>query len=178
VGATLRRLLVVGALAGCGIDESGLLAAQDGAVNDVALPDVVANDVVTSDVTDAGVDVTQQDAPIDVATDAPIDVGVDAGILTITGGTYTLVDEDAGVCSQNANNAASFQLVNDRAAPVDLVWVDYQCAEQPYGTILANAQKNQGTYVTHVWRVRNDADKAFLAGFVLNSANAFTVTVH
>jgi hypothetical protein len=172
----MRRLLVVGVcVVGCGLDESGMLQAHDAAVIDVVItPDVVATDVAidVAPPVDAGSDVTIEDVAV---IDAPVDAGP---ILTITGGTYTLVDEDAGVCSLTANNAASFQLVNDHSSPVDLVWVDYACAEQPYGTIAVNGQKNQGTYVTHVWRVRNDSDKSFLAGFVLNSANAFTVTLH
>jgi hypothetical protein len=176
----MRRLLVLGALVGCGLDEGGLLETQDAAMNDGVAPDVSVNDVALVDVADASTVDAPVDAPPDLSViDAPVDANDGGGpILTITGGTYTLLGEDAGVCSMNANTAASFQLVNDHATPVDLVWVDYACAEQPYGTIASNGQKNQNTYVTHVWRVRNDSDKAFLAGFVLGSANAFTVTVH
>jgi VHL beta domain/Stigma-specific protein, Stig1 len=100
--------------------------------------------------------------------------------LTVTGGTYTLLDSDAdgGVRSISSAAGASFTLLNESDASVDLKWVDYSGAEQSYGTLAAGANLNQGTYVTHVWNVRNDADGGFLGGFVLDSPNAFTVTVH
>jgi hypothetical protein len=175
------RPLFFAFLAGCGLDESGLFESQDAAQNgDVVAPDVQTNDVQGSDVVttnDAGADVIlEQDVTV---FDAPPEATIEAGpILTITGGTYTLLAEDAGVCSMNSNTATSFQLQNDRDAAVDLVWVDFACTENPYGTIAAGGQKTQNTYETHVWRVRNDADKAFLAGFVLSSTGPFTVTVH
>jgi hypothetical protein len=180
---SMRPLFFAMLAAGCGLDESGIFDSQDGAPLDDVADVQPANDVTANDVAvdvaslDAGVDVIADVAPLDVITtiDAPFDAGP---ILTITGGTYTLLAEDAGVCSLNANTATSFDLVNDHATPVDLVWVDYACAEQAYGTLLVNGQKNQNTYVTHVWRVRNDSDKAFLGGFVLGSAGPFTVTVH
>jgi hypothetical protein len=86
----MRRVLLLLMLVGCGIDESGLLDAHDGAPPiDVSVPDVAANDVtVDVAVNDAGVDVEQQqDAFADVVMDAPAEATVDAGpILTITGG--------------------------------------------------------------------------------------------
>jgi hypothetical protein len=98
--------------------------------------------------------------------------------LTVTGGSYTLLDSDAGVHSISSAAGASFTLLNESDASVDLKWVDYSGAEQSYGTVAAGANVNQGTYVTHVWNVRNDADGGFLGGFVLSSPDAFTVTVH
>jgi VHL beta domain len=179
----MRRAVLFAVLVGCGIDESGLLDGTEGGTDGAIIGDVTVQDGQTNDVTtdvvtgsDAGVDVVQQDVTV---VDAPTEAAVDAGpILTITGGSYTLLDLDSGACSQNSNTATTLQLVNGRDASVDLVWVDFACAEQGYGTILPTAQANHGTYVTHVWRVRNDADKAFLAGFVLNSASTYTVTVH
>ncbi len=175
------RLLFFAMLAGCALDEAGDFESQDAAAVDVVVQDAATNDV-TGDVTssDAGADVTQQDVTsADAPTEAAVDAGYDAGpILTITGGTYTLLGADAGACSLNSNNATSFELVNDRDASVDLVWVDFTCVEQPYGTITAAGQKPQNTYETHVWRIRNDADKSLLAAFVLGSSGPFTVTVH
>ncbi len=178
----MRRLLLVAMLVGCGIDESGLLETSDGAPNDVSVLDVGTKDV-TVDVAsnDAGVDVERQDdAQVDVVVvDAPPEATVDAGpILTITGGNYTILDLDSGLCSQTSNTAASLTVANDRDAAVDLVWVNFQCGEQGYGTINSGGQTNVNTYVTHVWRVRNDADKSLLAQFVLNSGGSFTATVH
>lgn len=100
--------------------------------------------------------------------------------LTATGGSYTLFDSegDGGVRSTGSAQGASFTLLNESDASVDLKWVDYSGVEQSYGTLAAGANLNQGTYVTHVWNVRNDADGGYLGGFVLNSPDAFTVTVH
>lgn len=178
------RPLFFAILAGCGLEEAGSYEAGDAAPGDdvvVVAPDAQA-DIVQQDVAnDAGViDVVQQDTTvIDAPAEAAVEAGYDAGpILTITGGTYMLLGADAGACSINSNTPTSFQLLNDRDAAVDLVWVDFSCNETGYGTIAAGGQKNQGTYETHVWRIRNDADKAFLAGFVLGSTGPFTVTVH
>lgn len=176
--AVLGFLLV----AGCALDESGLLGgAQPDAGFDAPSVDGNADAVGTPDAfADALDDAAVVDAPLDSPTiDAPYDAGADAQpVLTITGGSYALLGLDAGLCSLNANTATSFALTNDRDASIDLVWVDYACNEQPYGTFAPLGGKTQGTYVTHVWRIRNDADKAFLAGFVLDSAATYTVAVH
>lgn len=177
----MRRFLLLIIVAGCGIDESGLLDVTPDSSPDVSSFDApFATDAgVDAPIVDATPDTTTVDVAIDAPPEASIDAGVEAGpILTITGGSYTLLGLDAGLCSQSGNTATSFQLTNDRDASIDLVWVDYSCAEQAYGTFAPLGGKTQGTYVTHVWRIRNDADKAFLAGFVLNSASTFNVTVH
>jgi hypothetical protein len=165
-------------VAGCSLDETGLRGQQDGETLD-AFDELITTNDASTDAT--AMDVTTDahpDVAIDAPPDAPFDAGSEAGpIVTITGGPYTLLDLDAG-CSLNSNVATSFVLTNDRDASVDLVWVDFGCAEQPYGTIAPLGMHNQGTYVTHVWRIRNDADKAFLASFVLNSSATYSVTVH
>lgn len=173
-------LLVLALSAGCELAEGGGLAKPaDGAASDVTLESGAADadvDTSTSDASDEGVDAPWTP---DTGVDAPYDAGVDAGpVLTITGGTYTLRGADAGVCSVGGA-PTSFQLVNDRDASVDLVWADYTCAEVAYGVVAPLGSKNQGTFVNHVWRIRNDADKKFLAEFVLQSGAAnYTVTVH
>jgi len=153
-----------------GSDAASEVGSQDASV-DTSFPDAVAdsNDDVATNL-DAG-----SDAPADAPVDAPAEAGP---VLTITGGTYTLRGPDAGVCSANGA-ATNFQLVNSRDASVDLVWVNYGCVEAPYGVIAPLGTQNQPTFVNHVWRVRNDADKKFLAEFVLQSgAASYTVTVH
>ena len=167
-------------LVGCGIDEVGLRG-EDEASSDVGPVEAAGDDVTQSDASDASSnDVVVEDVSSDViAFDAPQEADADAGpILTITGGSYTLLGPDAGACSVNSNQAASFQIVNDRTAPIDLYWVDFACAEKTYGTIPSNGQASHTTYVTHVWRVRNSSDQAFLASFVLNSPNAYTIDVN
>jgi hypothetical protein len=173
-----RGLLAV--LAGCSLDESGLGSGGFEAGVDASFIEasVDAPSIDAPDDTSPPVDAAPE-ASLDAGVDAPVDAPVEAGpILTITGGTYTLLGLDAGVCSTSASTAASFVLTNDRDAAVDLVWVDYTCNESAYGTIASGGNKTQGTYVTHVWRVRDDGTKAFLAGFRLDSANTFAVTVH
>jgi len=157
---------------GCSLDDAGLLGELPDAEVDAVVPDSGSADVAV----DGPATV---DAALDAPAEAEYDAGVEAGpILTITGGSYTLLGLDAGVCSLNGNTATSFQLTNDRDASVDLIWVDYSCNEQPYGVIAPLNTKPQGTYVTHVWRIRNDSDSAFLAEFVLNAVGTYTVTVH
>ena len=176
----VRYVVLAALLVGCGIDESGLLDEHE-AASDVGPVEAAGNDVTQSDAADASpIDVVVVDAPPDViAFDAPQEAASDAGpILTITGGSYTLLALDAGACSVSSNQAASFQIVNDRSASIDLYWVDFTCAEKSYGTIQSNGQASLGSYVTHVWRVRNTSDQAFLASFVLNSPNAYTIDVN
>ena len=178
-------LAALALITGCELAEGGGLAeapegggsdatldAEPGdASGDASFPDAVAdaNDDAVTDL-DAGVD-----APFDAALDAPAEAGP---VLTFTGGTYVLHGPDAGVCSTNGAGT-SFKLINDRDASVDLMWVNYACVEVSYGVIQPLGTTTLGTYVNHVWRVRNDADKSFLAEFVLQSgAASYTVTVH
>ncbi len=173
-----RSCVTLVLVSGCALDQSGLLPGD--ASYDAAF-DAPTYDAATVDATpDVATDAPQQtDAVTDAPAEAAYDAGVDAGpIVTITGGPYTLLDLDAGVCSMNANTATAFDLTNDRDASVDLIWVDYMCAEQPYGVIAPMGMQPQGTYVTHVWRIRNQTDSAFLAEFVLNAAGTYAVTVH
>jgi hypothetical protein len=167
-------LMLVG---GCALDESGLLPGD--ASYDAAF-DAPTHDATLDATPDVATDAPQgTDASTDAPADAAYDAGVDAGpIITITGGPYTLLGLDAGVCSMNANTPTAFALTNDRDASVDLIWVDYMCAEQPYGVIVPLGVQPQPTFVTHVWRIRNQSDSAFLAEFVLNAAGTYAVTVY
>src|ERR1700690_385506 len=161
---------------GCALDEAGLGNEPSGGLDAASDLDSTSDVITDSTTADAIVDAAI-DAVADAPTEAAYDAGVEAGpILTITGGAYPILDPDAGACSMSGS-ATTFKLTNDRDAAIDLVWVDYQCNEQPYGVIAPLGQKTQGTYVTHVWRIRNDADKAFLAEFVLNAVATYTVTV-
>ena len=174
----MRRLFVMlGLVSGCALDEGGLLPGD--ASYDAAF-DAPTYDASVDATTDVVTDAPQAtDAVADAPAEAAYDAGVEAGpIVTITGGPYTLLGLDAGVCSMNANTPTAFDLTNDRDASVDLIWVNYTCAEQSYGVIAPLGMQPQSTYVTHVWRIRNQADNAFLAEFVLNAAGTYAVTVH
>jgi hypothetical protein len=113
----------------------------------------------------------------------PADAAREAGFgssIIITGGPYSLEDEDAGVCSINSDTAASFTINNDRTGPIDFDWIGYApgCGETKYGTIGPGGSQGQSTYVTHVWRVTDTASKAFLGEFVLNAPGPYVVDVH
>jgi hypothetical protein len=171
---------------GCELAQGGGLAGS---------PDAGDNADATLDAEpgDASLETSFPDAPADdggdanvgsdAAVDAPFDAGVDAPfeagpVLTFSGGTYALHGADAGICSTNGA-ATSLQLINDRDAAVDLFWVNYGCTEASYGVVQPLGTTTVGTYVNHVWRVRNDSDKKFLAEFVLlNGGASYMVTVH
>jgi hypothetical protein len=175
----VRRLFIVlGVVSGCALEEGGLLPGD--ASYDTAFDAPTHDATVDANAADAVTDALQAtDAVADAPAEATYDAGVEAGpIVTITGGPYTLLGVDAGVCSMNANTPTAFDLTNDRDASVDLIWVNYTCGEQPYGVIVPLGMQPQSTYVTHVWRIRNQAVNAFLAEFVLNAAGTYAVTVH
>ncbi len=173
-------------VAGCSLDGVGLMGPPGSDGPDSSF--VEAGDEGTPPLDAAPDDAPALDAPDDApaAVDAGMDDGVadaapeaDAGpALTITGGNYDLLDEDGGVCSGNSGNTVNFQLQNDRDAAVDLIWVNYQCGEQKYGTVPAGGNRTQQTYINHVWRIRNTQDQAFIAQYRLTGNGAFTVTVH
>lgn len=176
-------LLVLTLGSGCGLVEGGGLAeTPDSGGSDATLFDVAPHEAGsdTSFPDDAAADVADDAiTALDAGTDAPIDAPIDAGpALTITGGSYSLHGPDASACS-GSGAPTTFQLVNQRDASVDLVWVNAACLESSYGVVAPLGSHTQGTFVNHVWRIRNDADKAFLAEFVLESGPAsYVVTVH
>ncbi|CAN5741671.1 hypothetical protein BH09MYX1_BH09MYX1_31880 [soil metagenome] len=172
---------------GCGLDQAGLLpiGSEAGVGVDATIDATGAVDAASADVIAADGTTEIPDANGSPDTGQPLDSGLpvvdaapDAGpLVTITGGTYALDPNDAGICSMNgADN--TFKLLNQHGAAVELIWVDYQCMEMNYGTVAINGMKTQGTFVNHVWRIRNDSDKAFLAQFRLTGAGPYTVTVH
>jgi hypothetical protein len=166
----------------------GPVARSDGGAGDASSADssladrsVAPDSGVTAD--SGAVDTGHTDAGHAEAgpADAAREVGTDSGsILVITGGPYSLEDEDAGLCSINSDTAASFTIDNSRSGPIDLDWIGYPtaCSETKYGTIGPGGSHAQSTYVTHVWRVTDTASKAFLGEFVLNAPGPYTVDVH
>jgi hypothetical protein len=193
-------------IAGCGLEVEGLVEGDGGATD--ARQTVPPRDGEPSDgKIPPGRDSSSSDAPSpppDGGADAPRDAlpdgppdsppkdapeeksmmpetGPDAapdGGIDITGGSYTILPTDSGECSTSGTTATSFTLYNDRTASVDLDWISYSCKETNYGTIAAGGSHPQGTYVTHVWLIRDHASKAALYEFVLDAAGTYTVTVH
>lgn len=98
---------------------------------------------------DAGGDVSYTDRGID---DDPDASGSDAAI--------------SGLCS-GQGPATTWEITNRRATPVTLWWVDFACAEQRYSDVAPGQTISQGTFATHVWRVRDTADNRLLVEVVL-----------
>jgi hypothetical protein len=200
---------LMASLSACGLEESGVPTGDTdddgghGAIRDAVAPLDGPRGVPDGTVSDGP---SGPDAPgVDAAVDAPMDgakkdaghdagfdvahiedagaeaeASVDAGNITITGGPYTLEDEDAGVCSINSDTAASFTLDNERSAPIELDWIGYlsACAVSKYATVPPGGSYPQSTYVTNVWVVKDNATKAFLDEFVLDAPGPYTVTIH
>jgi hypothetical protein len=174
--------LAILASAGCSLEEIGLMqgTADSGGLDagDEVTPPLDSGDEVGPN--DAADDSSTDDAAGDVVLDtAGGDGAGDAGpIITVTGGSYTLDGDDAGVCSSNQGQGIGFTLVNQHGSSVDLIWVDPQCAEHLYATVASGNSVVQGTYINHVWRVRETLGQAFLAEFILTQNKTYTVTIH
>lgn len=162
--ATLATLWLLG----CGLDHVG---ASSPSGSDASIPTTDAQPTVDASEPDA----TGTDAALDA--DGPlVDAGgLDAGTpaITITGGPY---GTDAGACS-GSGAGTSFKLTNQHGTTIDFYWINPSCAELPYGKLNDGANFVQGTYQNHVWRVRNDADKAILGEFVLTGPGPYDVVV-
>jgi hypothetical protein len=99
-------------------------------------------------------------------TPAPSDAGV------------TLPGPAATTCSVSSTTAATVRFVNNTSGPVTTWWVDYKCKETKYVEIAAGAQFDQGTFVSHPWRVRSTASKELLIDFAgATMSGTTTVTV-
>jgi hypothetical protein len=93
-------------------------------------------------------DVTSADVPgVDVAVDVDVDVGVPCDQVPIDAGPPT-------VCSMSVTAEAGLVVVNPCLTPIDLWWVNYECAEVFYATIQGQSHLDQASYATHVWRLR------------------------
>jgi len=174
-------MLLLGA--GCALDQVGL--APDGSAAADASLDATVDAPQEGDAAspkDASDDAPLLDAPADDAADVNVPDAADAGpILTINGGTYDLLDPDAGLCSPSSSTSIDFQTVDDRDASIDLDWVSFQtsgCNDVFYQTIPSGFSGVQQTYVGHVWRVRDHASQSLLGEFRLTQAATYTVMVH
>lgn len=179
----MRHWFVLVLVAGCALDENGLVSFDGGAPESNA-PDTSVVADATDDVTTPASDGGIVDATTDVKSivDATVDVTPPPPppIIAIEGGTYTIDGPDSGACSSSNNTGASIELElqNDRDASVDLLWVSYQCDEVFYHTVTPTNNVMQQTYVNHVWRVRDTASQTFLAEFVLTQPQTYLVTMH
>jgi serine/threonine protein kinase len=58
-------------------------------------------------------------------------------------------------CSAPSDEATIVDFINERDTAIDYYWVDFECNERYWGTITAYETYAQGTYVGHIWRVRD-----------------------
>lgn len=75
----------------------------------------------------------------------------------------------SGLCSMSGP-ATTWVVTNTRRRPVTLYWVDFACNEARYADIAPGATYQQGTFVTHVWRVRDTGDGHLITEVVLDMA--------
>lgn len=86
-------------------------------------------------------------------------VGVLVGALLIgTAGLTapTTVHAQEACDPGGGNRKATATFVNTSAARVQVYWVDYDCVERLYHTLSAGAQYRQPTFVSQLWRVRDE----------------------
>ena len=78
-------------------------------------------------------------------------------------------------CSTGAGGACALVFDNRRRRAVTTYWVDFGCKELAYATIPGGQQQRQGTYVGHVWRVRDSVDGELLAEAVAEAGERTVV---
>lgn len=86
------------------------------------------------------------------------------------------LEVDTGACSQKADQKVDVTFTNKTNESVDLFWVDYNCQEQPFGTLEPDKSLVFSTFVTHPWHLRA-ADGTLLAETIPVSAEAYTFTL-
>jgi hypothetical protein len=160
-------------------------SAQEGGASSDAAFEASADanvDAEAGEATDAGTD-AQPDSGADAQPDVGIDAAPDGPILTYlpSDASLSILAVDAGVCSLNGAQTAALHLFNARDAGATLEWVGAapSCSETSYGNVASGGTLSiSTTYVTHVWRIRNQADSQFLVEFRIDSPANYTVTVH
>lgn len=110
---------------------------------------------------DAGGDVSYTDRGIEDEPDAAL--GSDATV--------------SGLCSGQGSSTI-WEVTNRRATSITLWWVDFACAEQRYSDVAPGETIAQGTFATHVWRVRDTADNRLLVEVVLVDQPAQSTEVY
>ena len=81
-------------------------------------------------------------------------------------------------CSEDRQplTQATFTVINATADTVELLWRNGSCQEAFYQTLRPGVSVTQGTYVGHVWVVRDDSGRA-RAWFVVEEPGPSTVEV-
>lgn len=176
-------LLFVPCAAGCGSSGGGPLLGDgggDGAFDDGTTHDHTEPEDHNGPDTMPPTEGSTPDSPLDTGVKGGCslnDAGPEASVLSLTGGPCTMVGAKATSCSASSTMAASFQVLNDSDASVDIVWVDYSCAKVPKGTVSAGGAFAECGFSDSTWEILKDSDKSYIGGFYLEGNDVYTVTV-
>src|SRR5262249_45022643 len=123
---------------------------------------------------DAGFD-AGHDAGADAGQDAVQDAAVPPAFAA--DGGAPLPGPPSPKCSTSGSPAMSVTFDDNGASPIEVWWVDFQCREEFYFTILPGMARQQGTYESHPWRIRAPGTHALLKEVpVRTSAAPLTVS--
>ncbi len=141
--------------------------ASDAASGDRNAADAASDQaVVDSSVTDSRiVDVVVVDRPVEDAC-PPYSIIAGSGAKTAYG--IPLPGPAPTECSTSANTASRLTIINRACVPVEIWWVNYECAEISYGLIKPGGQWVVNTYVTHPWRIRAAPGQSLLRNIAPN----------
>lgn len=57
-------------------------------------------------------------------------------------------------CSISSVDEGKLHVRSDCSEPIDVMWLDFGCAEFRYGTLTTGQERTFGTFATHYWRIR------------------------
>lgn len=89
------------------------------------------------------------------------DVDLPQGELGAVRRTYAS-NANVGACSQESLVRSHYIIVNKTSAPITFSWVDFECVERPPITLPPGGIGGGGTFVTHTFVVRNQANELML----------------
>ena len=72
--------------------------------------------------------------------------------------------------------ATSILFVNKSAAPINIVWIDYDGARKPYATIAPGKNLVQRTFVNHLWTIESAAGRCLGVFSGISIQRSITVT--
>jgi hypothetical protein len=97
------------------------------------------------------------DASVCANWDAAVELdasGWDGAPSTLEDDAGTVPGPNPNVCSIVGDEPYDLLIVNNSGCPLDVFWVDYNCEETLYGTVLTGNTYLQETFATSVWRLR------------------------
>lgn len=83
----------------------------------------------------------------------------------------TQIPEEELPCSTTSGAAATLNVQNELNERAQIYWRDSACAERLYFTLGPGEGFAQGTYTTHVWVARREADGRLIDHHTVTAAN-------